>query len=233
MPKGPQQYARPVRRRSRTVVAYARAHRARALLALAVVTATVVGAVAVTNASAEVTIPAGAVRAESFAEQHGVQLERTMDVGGGNNVGWLANGDWMRYNGLDLGPAGGLTTSVRIAAAVNDGGTVELRVDSLTGQVIATIPIRATGGWQAWVTKSDTQSSPGGKHDVFLLIKSGHPWDFVNVNWLMFAGSGGPAPTPSATPAPGTPTPSPTATATATGTGTAAPPPATGWVPGD
>ena len=235
MPKSPQRYARPIRRHSSGVASYVRAHRVRALAALAVATTVVIGAVAITNASAEEAIPVGAVRAESFAEQQGVQLEGTADVGGGKNVGWLANGDWMRYNGLDLGSAGGLTTSVRVAAASNDGGTVELRVDSPTGQLIASIPIKATGGWQAWVTKSDTQPSPGGKRDVFLLIKSNHPWDFVNVNWMMFATSGGPTPTPSGTPAQGTPTPSPTATATVPGNATtmAGPPPATGWVPVD
>ena len=168
MPKSPQRYARPIRRHSGGVASYVRTHRVRALAALAVAITVVMGTVAITNASAEETIPVGAVRAESFADQQGVQLEGTADVGGGKNVGWLANGDWMRYNGLDLGPAGGLTTSVRVAAASNDGGTVELRVDSPTGQLIASIPIKATGGWQAWVTKSDTQSSPGGKHDVFL-----------------------------------------------------------------
>jgi hypothetical protein len=141
MPKAPLRHVRPPGRHSRSIVNYARAHRARALALVGVVTAVVIGAVTVTNASAaEETIPAGAIRAESFNEQHGVQLEGTMDVGGGKNVGWLANGDWMRYNGVDLGQPGGLTTSVRVAAAVNDGGTVELRLDSLTGQVIASVP---------------------------------------------------------------------------------------------
>ena len=56
-----------------------------------------------------------------------------MDAGGGQNVGWLANGDWMRYDGVDLGQPGALTMSMRVAAAVNDGGTVEVRIHALTG----------------------------------------------------------------------------------------------------
>ena len=49
------------------------------------------------------------VQAESYAAQSGVQLEPTADTGGGQNAAYLANGDWMRYDGVDLGAAGALT----------------------------------------------------------------------------------------------------------------------------
>ena len=233
MPKAPVRHHVPQRHRRRSIAGYARAHRAGTLTLIGLVIGLLLGAVAVATANAAVgSIPAGAVRAESFTEQHGARLEDTADVGGGRNVGWLANGDWMRYNGVDLGVAGGLTTSVRLAAAVNDGGTIEVRVDSLTGQVIASIPVSATGGWQAWVTKSDTATSPGGTHDVFLLIISSHPWDFVNVNWFMLGGSGGPGATPPTT---STPAPSPSGQSPAPTMSTTAPPPApaVGWLPVD
>jgi hypothetical protein len=200
--------------------------------AVLVLAAGVATAVTMANASASGEIPVGAIKASSFVEQSGARLETTVDVGGGQNVGWLANGDWMRYNGVDLGQPGNLTTSMRVAAAANDGGTVEVRIHSLTGPLIALIPIGATGGWQAWVTKTDTQSSPGGIHDIYLLIKSGHPWDFVNINWFMFAGSGAPAPIPSATSGSATTGPAtPEASASATHThGTA---PVGSWIPVD
>jgi hypothetical protein len=75
-------------------------------------------------------------------------------------------------------------------------------------------------------------------HDVFLLIKSTHPWDFVNVNWFVFGGSGAPAPVPSAmsaTSAPSTPPSSPAAPATASATQShpTSTAPVTGWIPVD
>ena len=193
MPKATLQLSPGLRR---GVVGHARAHRASTLAILGIVAAVIVGATAVATAGPATgeTIPTGAIRAESFSDQHGAQLEATGDVGGGRNVGWLANGDWMRYNGVSLGQPGSLTTSVRVAAAANDGGAVELRMDSLSGQVIASISIQATGGWQVWVTKSDTRPSPGGVHDVFLVIKNSHPWDFVNINWFAFGLPGEPVP---------------------------------------
>jgi hypothetical protein len=65
---------------------------------LAVAAATV-ATMTVANASTEGTVPVGAIRAAAFAEQSGARVETTVDVGGGQDVGWLASGDWMRYNG--------------------------------------------------------------------------------------------------------------------------------------
>jgi hypothetical protein len=127
---------------------------------LAVAAATV-ATMTVANASTEGTVPVGPIRAAAFTEQSGARVETTVDVGGGQDVGWLASGDWMRYNGIDLGPAGTLTTSVRVAAAYADRpGTVEVRIDSTTGQLPASITIRATGGWQSWVTTPTAARPP-------------------------------------------------------------------------
>lgn len=171
---------KPGRRRPSSVVLIAIGGTV-ALLAAVVVT------VAAVDASAQNIQLASTVKAASFNAQSGARTEPTGDAGGGQNVGWLSSGDWMRYNGVNLGAAGTLTTSMRIAAAYKDRpGTVEVRLDSLTGPLIAAIPSAATGGWQSWVTKTDTEPSPGGKHDVYLLMRSTQQQDFVNVNWFSF-----------------------------------------------
>lgn len=47
------------------------------------------------------------VQAESYAAQSGVASEATGDTGGGQNAAFLANGDWMRFDSVDLGAAAG------------------------------------------------------------------------------------------------------------------------------
>jgi hypothetical protein len=172
---------------------YVNGHRSRvAIIAGALAVALTAGGVALVttaDAATQDTTPPGAIKAASFAAQSGARVENTVDAGGGQDVGWLANGDWMRYSGINLGQPGTLTTSVRVAAGTDDGGTVEVRVGSPTGQLLAAIPIRATGGWQSWATRTDTQPSPGGTQDVFLVLRSNHPWDFVNINWFAFTGA--------------------------------------------
>lgn len=79
------------------------------------------------------------VQAESYAAQSGVGVEATADTGGGQNVAYLADGDWMRFDTVDLGAAGPLKASVRVASATGGPGTVELRTGSPTGPLLAAL----------------------------------------------------------------------------------------------
>ena len=173
--------------------------------------------------------PAGAIKAASFSGQSGAQVENTADVGGGQNVGWLGNGDWLRYDGVDLGPAGDLTTTMRIAASRDDAnprpGAVQVRIDSVTGPLVGSIAVASTGGWQTWVTRTDTRAAAGGKHTVYLVMASDQGRDFVNVNWFAFNSTA-----VSTTPTSTTPTSTPAITPTITPTPTASSSTGTGWI---
>ncbi|MGI5239400.1 DUF1996 domain-containing protein [Dactylosporangium sp. CA-139066] len=163
----------------------------------------VVAAAMVTSADAATAVT---VQAEAYAAQSGVQLETTVDAGGGQDVAYLADGDWMRYDGVDLGPAGALTVGFRVASAGTGGtGTVELRTGSLTGPVLAQVTVAPTGGWQAWTTLTATAAAghPIGAQTVYAVMRnSTGPRDFVNINWFSFTQGA---------------TSSPTATASSTG----------------
>ncbi|WP_051275081.1 DUF1996 domain-containing protein [Cellulomonas sp. URHD0024] len=138
--------------------------------------------------SASAAVTTTTIQAESYAAQSGAQLENTADTGGGQNVGWLANGDWMRYQNVNLGLTGSVTATLRLASASNAGGTVELRADSLTGPLLATWPVASTGGWQTWTTKSaSSMTMLTGAHTVFLALRSSQAADFVNLNWFTIA----------------------------------------------
>jgi hypothetical protein len=159
------------------------------------------GAVVISADAAEAPAPT-VVQAESYAAQSGAQVEPTIDTGGGQNVGYLAGSDWMRYDGVDLGAAGSLTVAARVASAVGGGGTVELRTGSLTGPLLAQFPITATGGWQSWVTQTTTVTThPTGAQTVFAVMRNPATGDFVNINWLSFGGTS-PSPSASATSTP-------------------------------
>jgi hypothetical protein len=195
--------------------------RRRTLLALVAVP--VAGAVATTvivstTAGAEQIDTAGIVQAESWSAQSGARVENTSDAGGGKNVGWLAGGDWMRYDNIDLGGTGSLSAGVRIAAASRAGGTIELRAAAPDGELLASYPVGYTGGWQTWTTKTVLSGSKlTGKQTIFLLLKSPQSGDFINVNWMQFKR------TPTAT-VPGSPT-----AGSSPGPSTAPPPTDPGW----
>ncbi|WP_433534199.1 DUF1996 domain-containing protein [Micromonospora sp. CA-249363] len=207
---------------------------ARITLASGVAAALVGSGIYIAGAQAEEVAVAGRVQAESFAAQSGAQTESTGDADGGRNVGWLGNGDWLRYDGVSIT---GADLKARVAANNTDGGAVELRLGTQTGALLASFPIAHTGGWQKWTTVTATAASvPSGPQTVFAVMKSSSRSDFVNLNWFTFGSTTGTtpsgSPTPSASPAtpttPGTTPTTPGATPTTPGTA-----PAAGWVPVD
>ena len=90
------------------------------------------------------------------------------------------NGEWCRFDAVDFG-SGAKSLDVRVASA-SAGGTLEVRLDSVDGPVIATIPIEGTRGWQNWVTKTSEIREVTGTHDVFFKFAGG-PGVLFNVNW--------------------------------------------------
>ena len=100
------------------------------------------------------------IQAESYNAQSGTQLETTTDTGGGQNVGYIAPGDWLAYD-LDFGAASPASVTTRIASGATASGTIQYRLDSTTGPVIASVPVSRTGGWQTW-TSRDHQPVRGG-----------------------------------------------------------------------
>jgi beta-glucosidase len=131
--------------------------------------------------------PYAMIQAESFGSQQGIMLENTTDTGGGQNVGFIAPGDWIAYPGLDFGSPTALRVTTRRASGSNTTGTVQYRLDSTTGPIIASVPVSNTGGWQTWgsVTTNLTQSVTG-VHTLFITF-TGPGGEFVNLNWFQFA----------------------------------------------
>jgi beta-glucosidase len=126
-------------------------------------------------------------QAESFSSQSGVQLEATTDTGGGQDVGFIAPGDSITYANMDFGASTALRVTTRRASGSTSTGTVQYRLDSATGPVIASVNVSNTGGWQTWgsVSTNLTQSVTGVHNLVITFTGSGG--DFVNLNWFQFA----------------------------------------------
>ncbi|NGN93414.1 carbohydrate-binding protein [Nocardioides sp. KC13] len=129
------------------------------------------------------------IQAESYNAQSGTQTEATTDTGGGQNVGYLSNGDWLRYDGVNFGSTAARTFSARVAsgAAAGVSGLVEVRLDNVNNAPIGSFSVANTGGWQSWRTVPGSISGVTGTHTVFLRFTSGQPADFVNVNWFTFS----------------------------------------------
>lgn len=131
----------------------------------------------------------GAIQAESSDSQFGTGTETTADSGGGSDVGWIGNGDWLRFSGVEFGTTAAQQFSARVASGVGGGanGLVEVRLDSPSNAPVGTFALGNTGGWQSWTTIPTNVSAVTGTHDVYLTFASGQSADFVNINWFTFS----------------------------------------------
>ncbi|MCL6538588.1 MAG: carbohydrate-binding protein [Acidothermus sp.] len=129
------------------------------------------------------------IQAENYSAQSGTQTETTTDTGGGLDVGWIGNGDWLQYNNVDFGSTALTQFKARVAsgAAAGVSGLVEVHLDSLTNPSIGSFSISNTGGWQSWTTVPANITATTGVHTVYLKFVTGSGQDFVNVNWFTFS----------------------------------------------
>ncbi|PKP53113.1 MAG: hypothetical protein CVT92_05955 [Bacteroidetes bacterium HGW-Bacteroidetes-1] len=86
----------------------------------------------------------GKVEAEDFFEMSGIGTENCTDIGGGLNVGWIEEGDYMKYF-IKVNTSVNYKLVSRIAG-FNSGTLFFLFNDSIH----ANIPFTSTNGWQTW-----------------------------------------------------------------------------------
>lgn len=117
------------------------------------------------------------IEAETFSAMSGVQTETTTDTGGGENVGWIDNGDWLAYNAITIPATGDYTLEYRVASP----GGGQLSLDLNAGSIaLGNASIPATGGWQNWQTISQTVHIEAGTYNLGIYALTGG-W---NLNWI-------------------------------------------------
>ncbi|RAK69327.1 carbohydrate-binding protein [Hymenobacter edaphi] len=115
------------------------------------------------------------IQAESYSAMNGVQVEACSE--GGQNVGYIDQGDWLAYNNINFPTSGSYTIEYRVASP--GGGT--LSADLNAGSIqLGNTAIPATGGWQNWTTVSRTVTVNAGTYNFGVFAQSGG-W---NLNWI-------------------------------------------------
>jgi hypothetical protein len=128
--------------------------------------------------------PYAVVQGETIAWAAGVKTEPCSE--GGMNVSNVENGDYIKVAEVDFG-SGAVSFDVRVASATS-GGSIELRLDAESGQLIGTCAVTGTGDWQNWVTTSCAVTGATGKHDLYLVF-TGEGGFLFNINWWQFTSS--------------------------------------------
>ncbi|WP_212735446.1 glycosyl hydrolase family 95 catalytic domain-containing protein [Herbidospora galbida] len=106
------------------------------------------------------------VQGEAWTSMSGVQQADHPNAQGGYSVGYIDNGDWTAYSGVNT--SGLRNFSARVSSA-GAGGTIQVRSGSPTGTLLGSVAVAPTGGWDTHVTVSTTLtgSASGPLHLVF------------------------------------------------------------------
>lgn len=124
------------------------------------------------------------VEAEVYDGASGIQTEACSDTNGGDDVGYIENGDYTVYQNVDFGD-GATSFQARVASSNANGGNIEIRLDKPDGTKIGTCTVAGTGGWQTWTDVKCKVDTVSGKHDLYLVFKGGSDYLF-NLNWFTF-----------------------------------------------
>jgi hypothetical protein len=125
------------------------------------------------------------MEAETIAYSYGLKNDRR--AGAEHYVTSIHTGDWIKVRALDFGEQGA-KAFVANAAAWSEGGLIEVRLDNLNGDVIATARIESTGGetnWKTVETNVRAKNPITGVHDIYFLFRGGDK-ELFNFNYWYF-----------------------------------------------
>jgi len=106
-----------------------------------------------------------------------VDIEATTDTGGGYNIGWIEQGEWWAYNGVNIPSTGSYIIRMRVASPSGGTASVDLNAGAIQ---LGNFAIPATGGWQTWTTVSRTVTLNAGTYNLGVFAQSAG-WNF---NWI-------------------------------------------------
>jgi hypothetical protein len=110
---------------------------------------------------------AGRIPATSYTAKNGTQNAPCTE--GGECIGFIEHGHWVRYEQLDFGAA---TDQMEIrAASASGGGIIEIRLDQPNGELLGTCPVPNTGEWQNWVSFQARLKPISGTKTLCLVFK--------------------------------------------------------------
>ena len=121
-----------------------------------------------------------AIEAESYADSEGIQTEDT--AGGGQNIGFIENGDWAMYRKVDFGDG---AYSFKGNITGNAAG-IELYLDSMNGSPAAKLSFTGTSGFTDYQPFEANIPAISGVHNLYVRFTGGDGY-LVNMDSFVFS----------------------------------------------
>jgi len=129
--------------------------------------------------SAESVLQPKLKQAEFFTEMSGIQVVTADGASGGKRVGYIDNGDWIKFDPVNLRGVTGIGYRVSSGAS---GGTMTLHKNAVDGPVVQTVSVPSTGSWDTYVDiPAAPVTDPGGSGPLYLVFSGGFDVDSIQV----------------------------------------------------
>ncbi|MDC6352789.1 PKD domain-containing protein [Zeaxanthinibacter sp. PT1] len=127
--------------------------------------------------------------AEHFDDDDNITVIGNSDEWGGGSEAIRVNRDgFISLDGRNLANIN--SVKYRVASQIA-GGSIELRLNSPTGTLLATTNVPSTGSLNNWVDIQSPITDPGGKNDLYFVFKnSTNAVDIFDLNYIEFIGQG-------------------------------------------
>ncbi|ROP35794.1 ThuA domain-containing protein [Saccharothrix texasensis] len=125
-------------------------------------------------------------QAEFHQESSGVLITSDPAAESGKRVGDIGDGDWIAFHPVNLHRIDRVTARV---ASTGSGGSIELREDSPTGELVATIAVPDTGGIDRYAAAPEVAvADPGGTMKLVAVFRG--PANRFTLDSFTFIGKG-------------------------------------------
>ncbi len=127
-------------------------------------------------------------QAEFFTDSEGVTVLSKEGAGGGRVVGDIHDGDWISVDPVNLHQVDQI--GFRIASG-GIGGTIEVRVGAPDGELISSVDVANTGGWENFETVGPVDiTDPGGTNALYFVFTGDGDEALFDVDIIHFHGDG-------------------------------------------
>ena len=124
------------------------------------------------------------IQAEHYSDALGTQIKE-------NVIGSIQHKNWVKYAGVTFGSVGAEAFEITLAKEHTTLTRIEVYIDSLEGEKVATIDVPRTGGWSTYRKVNVAASSVTGKHDVYLsFLSAGNRPVVANIDSFRFLRKG-------------------------------------------
>lgn len=118
------------------------------------------------------------VEAETIAWSEG--LKTAGDSKSGLYVTKIEHGDYLKVRSVDLGKG---AKKIEAGVASNGkGGRIEIRLGTPDGELLGTLEVKNSGGWQNWTTAQAKLKKRAGTHDLCFVFTGG-VGELFNFDW--------------------------------------------------